>query len=97
MIDPKSITELKAGSNYLIVYSGADVSPTASRALAKEALAVLRSVEWGGGDICGNRICSSCGGVEPSRGEVFVKRGHAPDCALDAMIKRCEAATKDTP
>lgn len=36
MIEPKSITELKPGSNYLIVYNRGDTSPAGVRALSKE-------------------------------------------------------------
>lgn len=52
-----------------------------------EVLAMLRSVEWEGSDQY--NMCPRC--------QHDPDKGHGPDCALDAMIKRCEAAAKDSP
>lgn len=120
MNDPKSITELKPGSNYLIVYNRGDMSKEGVVALSEElssmvgalgasctlvvvpdgcsmevsevpssaeVLALLRSVEWeGSGDF---EECPCCHAEK--------KPGHAAGCALDAMIKRLEAAPSAAP
>jgi hypothetical protein len=112
-----SITELKPGSNYLIVYNRGDMSKEGVAALSEEllsmvgalgasctlvvvpdgcpmkvsevpssaeVLALLRSVEWWGGLARGPAACPAC--------EAESRYGHASDCAIDAMVKRCETA-----
>lgn len=56
-----------------------------------EVAALLRTIEWSGGDNCGERVCPDCFATKHPGGD-HAKAKHEPDCELAAMIKQCEGA-----
>lgn len=58
-----------------------------------EVAALLRTIEWSGGDNCGEDVCPYCFADKHPGGD-HAKAKHEPDCKLAAMIKQCEGSMR---
>lgn len=89
-VDGKPVCEITEEGNGAVceVYN----SPTAEAdarliAAAPEMLALLRELEWAGGDASGSSCCPACGAA-PAVSQA--SDAHAPGCRLHALLARID-------